>query len=482
MTEQRAVVVGAGPNGLAAAVVLARAGLPTTVYERASTIGGGARTAELTLPGFHHDLGSAVHPLALASQFFRQFELAERIELLTPAISFAHPLDEQPSVLAFRDLERTVQHLDSDGAAWRGLLEPLVRRADAVGRFTQSPLLRLPSDPATAVRFLVRALEQGTTAGRLRWRGERAAALFAGAAAHTVRRLPSVPSAGAGLALTVAGHVGGWPIPVGGSQAIVDALADDLRAHGGVIECGVEVTDVRELGSPAAVLFDVAPSALERIAGDALPARYRRRLRAYRHADGVAKLDLALSGPVPWSDPALREVVTLHLGGSARAIEASEAQVARGQHPDDPYVLVAQPSVLDPSRAPLGQHVLWAYTHVPRGSTLDRREAIIRQIERFAPGVRDLVVGASSATALDMQRQNPNFVGGDIAIGAMSIGQMIARPTVAVEPWRTPAAGIYLCSSATPPGPGVHGMAGFHAARTALRHEFGITRMPALAR
>ncbi|UYN83773.1 MAG: NAD(P)/FAD-dependent oxidoreductase [Microcella sp.] len=480
MSSNTAVVVGSGPNGLAAAAVLARAGVRTTVLERADSIGGGARTAELTLPGFAHDLGSAVHPLAVSSGFFRRFELQKRIELVTPEVSYGHPLDDRPAVLAYRDLERTVEHLGVDGSAWRSLLGPLVERAQRVAQFAGSSLLRVPAHPVTTALFGLRALEQGSPAWNLRWREAAAPALLSGVAAHSVQPMPSLSTSGAALALATAGHAGGWPIPIGGSQSIIDALVADLRAHGGTIETGVDITSLAEVEHADAVLLDITPRALVRLASDSMPASYRRRLLAYRHGDAVAKVDFALSGPVPWIDPALRTVPTLHLGGTRERIAAAEAAVARGQHADDPYVLVSQPSTVDPSRAPDGKHVLWTYTHVPHGSTLDQTEAIIRQIERWAPGFRDVIEASTSATAMDMQRQNANYIGGDIATGAATLWQLAARPTLAITPWRTPMPGVYLCSSATPPGPGVHGLAGAYAARSALRHEFGIERLPFL--
>lgn len=480
MTSHTAAVVGSGPNGLAAAVVLARAGIRTTVFEAAATIGGGARTAELTLPGYRHDLGSAVHPLAVSSGFFRRFELSRRIELVTPDISYAHPLDHRPAAIAYRDLERTAEQLGVDGQAWRRLLAPLVERAQKVAQFTGSSLLRVPAHPLTTALFGLRALEQGSPAWNLRWRDAAAPALLSGVAAHSVRPMPSLSTSGTALALATAAHAGGWPIPIGGSQAIIDALADDLRAHGGSIETGVEITDLRQVGRVDAVLLDTTPRALVRLAGEALPSGYRHRMLAYRHGDGVAKVDFALSGPVPWTDPELHGAPTLHLGGTRDRIAAAEAAVARGQHADDSYVLVSQPSILDATRAPAGHHVLWTYTHVPHGSTLDQTEAVIRQIERWAPGFRDVVLASTSATAMDMQRQNANYVGGDIATGAATLWQLAARPTLSLDPWRTPMTGVYLCSSATPPGPGVHGLAGAYAARSALRHEFGIERLPFL--
>lgn len=476
-----AVVVGAGPNGLAAAVTLARAGLSVTVFERNETIGGGARTAELTLPGFHHDVCSAVHPMALASGFFRSFGLDRRIELRVPEISYAHPLDGGRAGVAYRDLERTAGALGRDGAAWRALMAPLAERADRVAGFTNDALLRIPTDPGILLRFGLRILEQGSPAWNLRFSDDVAPAMLAGVAAHSLRPMPSPSTAAAALALGAYAHGRGWPVPIGGSQAIVDALADDLRAHGGTIETGVEVRSLAELPAARALLVDLTPRALLELAGERLPTAYAKALQLFRYGNGVAKVDFALDGPVPWTHPELARAGTLHLGGTRAEIAAAEHDVARGRHSENPYVLVAQPSVADPTRAPEGKHVLWAYTHVPRFSPAHQREAITMQIERFAPGFRDRILAASSMTARDMQAHNPNYVGGDIAAGAASVAQLLARPVLSGDPWRTPAKGLYLCSSSTPPGPGVHGMAGWHAARSALRHEFGIRLAPELA-
>lgn len=480
MAPHAASIVGSGPNGLAAAVILARAGIQTTVYERSTHVGGGARTAELTLPGYRHDVGSAVHPLAVSSGFFRRFQLDKRVELRTPERSYGHPLDGRPAAIAYRSLERTAHGLGVDGPAWTRFFAPLVDRAADIAQFTGSSLVRVPDHPIAAALFGLRALEQGSAAWNLRWRGEAAPALLAGVAAHSVQPMPSLGTAGTALSLATAGHAGGWPIPVGGSQAITDALVDDLLAHGGTIEAGVEITSLAELPPSDVVLLDLTPRALERLAGDALPDRYRRLLLDYRYGPGIAKVDFALSGPVPWADPELEKTPTLHLGGTRQAIAASEATVARGQHSADPYVLLSQPSIVDDSRAPAGHHVLWAYMHVPSGSTVDQTEAITRQIERWAPGFRDLILAATSATAAQMEIENPNYIGGDIAAGAATLRQLIARPTLSPEPWRTPVPGLYLCSSATPPGPGVHGLSGAYAARSALKHEFGLHRLPAL--
>lgn len=481
MTEVDAAVVGAGPNGLAAAVTLARAGLRVQVFERNSTIGGGARTSELTLPGFRHDVCSAVHPMALASRFFRDFELARRIELRQPPISYAHPLDGGRAGLAYRDLDRTADGLGRDGPAYRRLMAPLVAHADEIASFTGGSLLRLPEHPLTALRFGLRTLEQGSPLWNARFEEDLAPALLTGVAAHTILPMPGLASAGAGLALGTYAHARGWPIPVGGSQAIVDALVADLLAHGGAITTDAEITHLGQLPSARAMLFDVTPEALLRIARARMPAGYARSLRRFRYGNGVAKVDFALSAPVPWANPELAGAGTVHLGGSRAEIARAELGVAKGHHASSPYVLVSQPTIVDPSRAPAGNHTLWTYTHVPRGSDHDQQEAVTRQIERFAPGFRDVVLAVSSKTALEVERDNPNYVLGDIASGTPSMVQLVRRPVLSRDPWRTPARGVYLASASTPPGPGVTGLNGWHAALSALRHEFGIRALPNLA-
>lgn len=480
MTELDAIVVGSGPNGLAAAVTLARAGLSVRIYERDSTIGGGARTAEITLPGFRHDLCSAVHPMALASRFFQQFELEKRIDLRLPPASFGHPLDGGRGGVAYRDIDRTAAELGADGAAWKRLMQPLAERADDVARFTGSQLLRIPEHPLTVARFGLRVLEQGTALWNRRFVGEVAPAMLTGVAAHAIRPMPSLATAGAGLSLATYAHAQGWPIPIGGSQAIVDALVTDFTAHGGQLVTNTEVRQLDDLPSASAILLDVSPRALARIAADRLPDAYRRKLESFAYGNAVAKVDFALAGAVPWADERIRGAGTVHVGGSRAQIRLAEREIYRGRHSPSPYVLVAQPSIVDPSRAPSGKHVLWAYTHVPRGSTIDQTEVITGQIERFAPGFRDLVLASHSRTAEQMEQYDPNYVGGDIAAGEASLAQLIRRPTLSRHPWRTPANGIYLASSSTPPGPGVHGLAGWYAAQQALLHTFGVRSSPDL--
>jgi len=479
--EFDAVVVGAGPNGLAAAVTLARAGLRVRVFEAADQAGGGASTRELTSPGFRHDVCSAVHPLAFESRFFREFGLRRRVTFAIPDVSFAHPLDGGRAGIAFRDLERTAEALGVDGRAYAGLLGPLVERSTRVADFTGSSLLRIPPDPATVIAFGLRSLEQGTPVWNARFREDAAPAMLVGVAAHTILHLPSLAAAGAGLALTTYAHAGGWPIPIGGSQSIIDAMVDDLRAHGGDVVLEHPVTSLAELPSAHATLLDVTPRALVRLAGDAMPEGYRRALERFRYGGGVAKVDFALSEPVPWTDPDVRRAGTVHVGGTRAEVADAENEVNRGRLPDRPYVLVSQPSLFDPSRAPAGKHTLWTYTHVPAGSTADRQEAVIRQIERFAPGFRDTILAVSSRTAVDVERHNPNYPGGDISAGAPTLWQMVRRPVLSTDPWRTPIPGVYLASASAVPGPGVHGLPGWYAARSALRHEFGTRALPDLS-
>ncbi|WP_104192163.1 NAD(P)/FAD-dependent oxidoreductase [Cryobacterium sp. Y82] len=476
-----AIVVGSGPNGLAAAVTLARAGLRVRLYERNPQIGGGAATAELTLPGFHHDVGSAVHPLALASEFFQKFGLKDRIELRVPEISYGHPLPGGRAGVAWHDIERTAAGLGRDGPAWLHLLGPLVQNITAIAELTGDALLRVPRHPLTLARFGLRALEQGSPAWNWRFTGETAPALLTGTFAHSIGRLPSPSTAGAGLTLAAHAHAGGWPIPIGGSGAIVRALADDLLAHGGEIQTDADITSLDELPPARVTLLDVTPRALVDLAAGALPDRYTTTLSRFRYGNAVAKVDFALSEPVPWAAEELRRAPTLHVGGTRADQARAENEVASGRHAGSPYVLAAQPSILDDTRAPAGKHVLWAYTHVPASSTRDQTEQITRQIERFAPGFRDTILASASQTAAQMHNHNPNHIGGDIAAGAISMIQLVRRPVVSGDPWRTPLAGVYLCSSSTSPGPGVHGMCGYRAALSALAHEYNIIEPPDLS-
>ncbi|WP_077098277.1 phytoene desaturase family protein [Mycobacterium terramassiliense] len=471
-------VVGSGPNGLSAAVICARAGLKVQVVEAQPTFGGGARTAaDNEFPAISHDVCSAVHPLALASPFFAAFDLPARgVRLAVPEISYANPLPGRPAAIAYRDLERTCAELER-GASWRRLLGPLVENSGAVVGLLLGDKRSLPPSVPPALQLGLRMLAQGTPAWGL-LAGQDARALFTGVAAHVISRMPSLTSSGAGLMLATLAHAAGWPIPVGGSQAITDALIVDLRAHGGELTAGTEVTE-----PPGGVVaYDTAPTALLRIYGNALPDRYAKALRHYTFGPGVAKVDFVLSEDIPWSDPRLGQAPTLHLGGTREQMARAEADIAAGQHAQWPMVLAASPHIADPGRIDsAGRRPFWTYAHVPAGSTVDATEAVTGIVERFAPGFRDIVVAARAVPAAAMADHNANYVGGDIGMGANSAWRAIAGPTPRLNPWSTPVPKVYLCSAATPPGGGVHGMSGYYAARTLLRREFGITGMPRLA-
>jgi phytoene dehydrogenase-like protein len=471
-------VVGSGPNGLAAAVICARAGLAVQVFEAQPTLGGGARTAtDPEYPGVVHDICSAVHPLALASPFLAEFDLPARgVTLKVPEISYANPLPGRPAAIGYHDLDRTCAELD-DGESWRRLLGPLVSSEEAVLKLLLGDKRSIPTDLPAAVRLARRLLEQGSPA----WRtlsGVDAQALVTGVAAHTISRMPSLVSAGAGLMLATLAHTVGWPIPIGGSQAIPDALIADLRAHGGTVTTGVEITEPPS----GVVLYDTAPTALLSIYGGKLPPRYAKALHRYRFGPGVAKVDFVLSGDIPWADPRLARAPTLHLGGTREQMAWAEREIATGRHAEWPMVLAALPHIADPGRIDeQGRRPLWTYAHVPSGSTVDQTETVTRIFERFAPEFRDVVVATRGVPAARMSEQNANLVGGDIGVGGNTLFHALAGPTLRFNPWSTPIYGAYLCSSATPPGGGVHGMSGYFAARTALRREFGIKSMPKLS-
>lgn len=477
-------VIGAGPNGLAAAVTMARAGVPVTVFEAAETIGGGTRTTELVQPGVLHDVCSAIHPMALATGFFREFELSSRMEFVVPEASYANPLDGAAggsphgpgrAAIAYRDLQLTASELGRDGAAYARFYRPLLRRLSGVVDFALGPtLLRMPNDVLAAALTGLRTCEQGTPLWGARFREQAAPALMSGVAAHSIGRMPNLATAGVGVMLGALGHTSGWPVPVGGSRAITDALAADLLAHGGEIRVDHAIEDVRELDAYGVKLFDTSARGMASIAGAVLPAKYRRALGRFAYGDGATKVDFVLNGPIPWADPRVSAAPTVHLGGSRAEGAAAELQVSRGTHPEHPYVLLAQTSEFDPTRNPAGLNAVWSYTHVPAGSNVDMQERVITQIERFAPGFRDRIVSVRQTTADQLSRYNRNYHGGDFSAGAVSLRQLLARPTISIDPHRTPAPGLYLASSSAPPGPGVHGLAGWYAAKSALRHEYGL--------
>lgn len=472
-------VVGSGPNGLAAAVVMARAGLDVHVYEAGATIGGGTRTSELIEPGHFHDVCSAVHPMAVASPFFKDFELAKRVELVVPEVQHGTPLDSGGAAVAYQSLERTALELGNDGAAYRRLLEPLLNRVDGIVDFTSYQLLRVPRDPLAAVQLGLATLDQGSPLWNRRFREDAAPALLTGVMAHAVSALPALTATGAGLMLAVLAHAGGWVIPVGGSASIAQAMADDVLAHGGTIHTGQAVESLDQVRPAQAILLDVAAPALLRLGGSEVPDRYRRALEAFRFGNAACKVDFILSAPVPWRDAALAKAGTVHVGGSRTAMAESENLVAMGKHPSEPYVLASQPSLFDSSRAPRGKHILWTYCHVPKGSTVDMGEAVISRIERYAPGFRDVVVASKTTTAVELADYNRNYVGGDFSAGQMDLLGLLRRPVVSPVPWRTPLPGVYLCSSSTSPGPGVTGMPGYNAAKYALKDIFN-KRVPGL--
>lgn len=475
--DSDAVVVGAGPNGLAAAIVLAQAGRSVAVLEASGTIGGGTRTAELTLPGYRHDVCSAIHPLGIASPFFRSLHLDDRgLSWVHPPSPLAHPLAGGTAVTLQRSVDDTAAGLGPDGDAYGRLLHPLVDDWEIVEADFLGPP-RAPRHPLAFARFARHAARSARSLVDRRFQGDRARALFAGLAAHAVIPLEMRPSAGFALVLAVLGHVTGWPFPRGGSSRLADALADVLRDLGGEISTSQPVRSLADLPTGATALLSITPRQLLEIAGDRLPPRYRRRLSRYRYGPGVFKMDWALGEPIPWRARECRLAGTVHVGGTFAEIAAAEREVWEGKPPERPFVLLAQQSLFDPTRAPQGRHTAWAYCHVPNGWADDMTERIEGQIERFAPGFRDCILARSTLGPRDMEARNPNYVGGDITGGANILRQVLGRPLLRRVPYATPIPGVYLCSASTPPGGGVHGMCGYHAARSALKgHTPGATR------
>lgn len=473
MSEHRetfdALVVGSGPNGLSAAVALAQAGASVLVLEASDELGGGTRTAELTEPGFHHDVCSAVHTTGILSPFFRSLPLEEHgLRWISPRASVAHPLDDQPAVMLWKSLEETAEGLGADRACYQDLIAPFLENPEGFFGDALGPL-GLPSHPGLFMRFGLRAMWPATTFANWRFQQSRAKALFAGCAGHSILPLDRSFTAALGLIFAIAGHVEPWPVAAAGSASIARALASLLRELGGEIRTGVTATSLEELPAARVCLFDTSPDQLASISGDALPAGYRRRLGRYRYGPGVFKLDWALDGPIPWRDPNCLEASTVHLGGTLEEIADSEATMFRGEHPRRPYVLLCQQSQLDPSRAPEGKHTGYAYCHVPGGSTVDMTEAIENQVKRFAPGFKDRILARHAMNTHDFRRYNPNFVGGAITGGVADIFQLFTRPVARLDPYSTPNPRLFICSASTPPGGGVHGMCGYHAAQSALK-------------
>jgi len=469
--SNRAVVVGAGPNGLAAAIVLAQAGLKVEVFEAEAQAGGGARTLELTLPGFRHDFGSAVHPMAAGSPFFRSLPLSQcGLEWIHSPAPVAHPLDDGSAVVLERDLNQAAEALGPDGRAWKHLMRPFVERWSEFSPEILQPVRSLPRHPFLLARLGLQGLP---SAGFLasRFRSERTKALFAGLAAHSFLALNQPLSAAFGIILGVTAHAVGWPIPRGGSQAITNALCAHLGKFGGRVQTSAQVNSLNAIGEFQLALCDVTPRQLLAIAGERFTPSYKRLLERYRYGPGVFKVDYALSGPIPWKAAECARAVTVHIGGTFQEVAASEYDMSHGRHSERPFVLLAQPTLFDPTRAPAGKHVAWAYCHVPNASTIDMLPRLEAQIERFAPGFRDCVLARRILAPADLEVMDANLVGGDIGGGASDWRQFLLRPT-----WRqyaTSAPDVYICSSSTPPGGGVHGMCGYNAAKLALAKLLG---------
>ena len=472
-TSYDAVVVGAGPNGLSAAIVLAQAGKSVLVVEAKETVGGGMRSAELTLPGFVHDVCSTAYPLGAGSPFFNSLPLSEHgLEWVQPNAPVTHPLSEGTTAVLYRSVSETADWLDSDGEAYRKLMGPLAADWNGTADDILSPFRSVPSHPIAMARFGLTGFRSVESVARSRFQGEKARALFAGIGAHSMLPLDRPSTAAVGLVLSIAGHAVGWPFARGGAQSIARALASYLESLGGEIVTNWQIESLSELPNSRAVLCDTSPAQLLDIAGDKLSGSYRQRLEAFRYGVGVLKVDYALDGPIPWDAPETEGGGTVHVGGTLEEIAEAEASVWSGKVPERPFVLVAQPSLFDDSRAPEGKHTVWAYTHVPRGSTVDATGGIETQIERFAPGFRDRILAKHVMTPAALQEYNANYIGGDINGGVQDLRQTFARPLLRWNPYSTPVEGLYLCSASTPPGGGVHGMCGFHAARSALRDLF----------
>jgi phytoene dehydrogenase-like protein len=465
-----AVVIGSGPNGLSAAIALAQHGKSVVVYEAQATVGGGARSAELTLPGFVHDICSAVHPLAIGSPYFRSLPLAQHgLEWIQPTAALAHPLDDGTAVTIERSVRTTASNLGADCGAYSRLMEPLVARWNKLDADLLGPP-RWPRHPLSLARFAIAGLRSARRLAEKTFIGEPARGLFGGLAAHSMLPLERTPSAAFGLVLGITAHALGWPVPRGGAQKIADALALHARSLGVEVVLHRPIATFEELPPCRAILCDMTPRQIFKVAGERFPSAFRRRLQRYRYGMGAFKVDWALAGPVPWKASECARAATVHLGGTLEEIAASERLVSRGEISERPFVLLAQPSLFDATRAPAGKHTLWGYCHVPNGSDMNMLDKIEKQIERFAPGFRDLVLQRSVMSPARLERHNANLVGGDINGGAADLGQLFFRPTFRL--YGTPARGIYICSSSTPPGGGVHGMCGYFAARQALSELF----------
>jgi phytoene dehydrogenase-like protein len=477
-TDFDAVVVGSGPNGLAAAILIQQQGLSVLVVEGKDKIGGGLRSAELTLPGFTHDICSAIHPLAIASPFFKTLPLADYgLEYLHPGVAAAHPFDNGTAAALYHSITETAAAFGADEQAYLKLLKPIVHDWPGMAADILGPL-GFPKHPLAMARFGLKGLTAATTLVK-RFKTDQARGLFAGMAAHAIQPLSNLDTSAAGLVLLATGHLQGWPIPKGGSISIANALAGYFISLGGKIQTGEYISSLAQLPSAHAVLFDVTPQQLLQIAGHQFSALYKWQLGRYRYGMGVFKVDWALDGTIPFTAAECWQAGTIHLGNTFEEIAASELATSIGYHPEKPFVLLAQQSVFDHTRAPEGKHTVWGYCHVPNGSTVDMTDRIENQVERFAPGFKERILARHVMNTRQMQAYNPNYIGGDINGGVLDIGQLFTRPALRWSPYRTSARGLYICSSSTPPGGGVHGMCGYHAAKRALKDVFGI-RVPEL--
>ncbi|HSB94667.1 MAG TPA: NAD(P)/FAD-dependent oxidoreductase [Flavitalea sp.] len=466
-----AVVVGSGPNGLAAAITIQQAGLNVLVVEGKKEIGGGVSTQQLTLPGFWHDTCSAIHPLFVGSPFFKTLPLAEHgLQFLYPTVAAAHPFDSSSAAILTTSIDETAALLGDDQQAYQRLMSAVVSDWQEVDENLLGPL-RIPKHPLSAASFGLKAISSAQQLAK-RFRTTEARGLWAGMAAHSIQPLTNYATSAIGLVLLAAGHLKGWPIPVGGSVSIANALTSYFRSIGGKIETDFYVKNLKQLPSSDAVLFDVTPKQLLEIAGQSFSSFYRWQLNRYRYGMGVFKIDWALDQPIPFTAPECREAGTVHIGNTLEEIVTSEQETWNGKHSSRPFVLLAQQSLFDASRAPAGKHTAWAYCHVPNGSTIDMTEAIERQVERFAPGFRQCILARHTMNTQQLQAHNPNYIGGDINGGVIDLSQLFTRPALRLSPYRTSAKGIYICSSSTPPGGGVHGMCGYHAATQALKDIF----------
>ncbi|OQP42847.1 FAD-dependent oxidoreductase [Niastella yeongjuensis] len=473
MNTYDAIVVGSGPNGLAAAITLQQAGVSVLLLEGKETVGGGLRTAEITLPGYLHDICSAIHPMAVASPFMSKLPLHEHgLEFIYPDVAAAHPFDDGTAAVLKKSIDETARLLGEDAGAYTKLIKPLTKIWPEIAPDVLGPF-HFPKHPLAMAQFGLQALTSANYLSR-KFHTAKAKGLWAGMAAHSIQPLTNAATSAIGLVLMTAGHLKGWPVPKGGSVSIANALASYFVSIGGKIETNSYIRSIDQLPASDAVLFDVTPKQLLQIAGDRFSPTYTKQLQRYRYGMGVFKIDWALQEPIPFTAPECRNAGTVHIGNTIEEIVEGERLTAAGIHPEKPFVLLAQPSVFDATRAPAGKHTAWAYCHVPNGSTIDMTSAIENQVERFAPGFKDLIIGRHTYNTLEMEAYNPNYIGGDINGGIIDLRQLYTRPAMRWSPYTTPAKGIYICSSSTPPGGGVHGMCGYHAARRTLHDVFDI--------